>query len=317
MLSSLSLSNGSPCSAPSVSFIESALDELEHEAIYILREGLGQLNRTALLFSGGKDSVVLTHLLARAVYPAPLPCPLLHIDTGHNFPETLAFRDRFARQMGATVWVRKVQDSIDSGLVHEEKGDRPSRNAAQTVTLLEAVRELQLDGLFGGARRDEEKARAKERFFSHRDQHGQWNPRSQRPECWSLMNSFRSPGEHFRVFPLSNWTELDIWRYIRRHELELPSLYFAHPREVVATQNGLLAACAWVQPRPGETMETCSVRFRTVGDMTCTGAVRSQARTLDQVLEEVAFSKQSERSSRQDDRRSDTAMEQRKRYGYF
>lgn len=293
------------------------LDELENEAIYLLREAVAQLERPALLFSGGKDSIVMAHLLQRAFRPGGLPCPLLHIDTGHNFPETLQFRDWFAEQTGAHLIVRSVQDSIDAGRVCEEPGRRPSRNVAQTVTLLDAIDELKLDGLFGGARRDEEKARAKERFFSHRDAAGQWDPKNQRPECWNLVNAQKRPGEHFRIFPLSNWTEMDIWRYIQHHGVPVPELYFAHARRVIRTGSMLLAESAWVQPLPGECSETLQVRFRTIGDMTCTGAVVSNACNLPEVLQEVSEARDSERGTRADDRRSESAMEDRKRLGYF
>lgn len=276
---------------------------LEHEAIYYLREAVAQLERPALLFSGGKDSIVLAHLCRQAFLE--LPCPLLHVDTGHNFPETLEFRDRFVQQLKARLIVASVQDSIDRGTVQEETGPRPSRNAAQSVTLLEAVAEHRLDGLLGGARRDEEKARAKERFFSHRDQHGQWRPKEQRPEFWSLVNAAHHPHEHFRIFPLSNWTELDIWRYIQRYQIEVPSLYFARPRRVDAQ---LLA-----DPEGQEEM----VRFRTIGDTTCTGAFRSQACTIEEILQELETTRESERGTRADDQRSQAAMEDRKRLGYF
>ncbi|MBT9584919.1 sulfate adenylyltransferase subunit 2 [bacterium] len=294
-----------------------ALKSLENEAIYLLREAIGQLERPALLFSGGKDSIVMAHLLGKAFAPGPLPCPLLHIDTGHNFPETLDFRDRFAQQIGAQLLVRHVEQSIQSGRVAEESGPRPSRNTAQTVTLLDAIQELSLDGLLGGARRDEEKARAKERFFSHRDRSGQWDPKNQRPECWNLINGLKHPGEHFRIFPLSNWTELDIWRYIQAQQIEVPCLYFAHQRQVIHTQGMLLAQCPWVQPLAGEESRETQVRFRTIGDMTCTGAVPSTASNLAEILAEIGQSRRSERGTRADDQRSEAAMEDRKRLGYF
>ena len=288
---------------------------VEHEAIYYLREAVAQLERPALLFSGGKDSIVLAHLCYKAFQG--LPCPLLHIDTGHNFPETLEFRDRFAKEMGAQLLIARVEESLLKGTVQEESGPRPSRNAAQSTTLKEAIAHYRLDGLLGGGRRDEEKARSKERFFSHRDQHSQWKPKEQRPEFWSLVNAERHPGEHFRIFPLSNWTELDIWRYIQRHEIELPDLYFAHQREVIHSQGMLLARGAWTQPLDQERVSTQWVRFRTVGDMTCTGAVLSQAKSLDEIVQEVRFSPTSERGTRADDQRSQAAMEDRKRLGYF
>jgi sulfate adenylyltransferase subunit 2 len=294
-----------------------ALKSLENEAIYHLREAIAWLERPALLFSGGKDSIVLADLLRRAFAPGPLPCAFLHIDTGHNFPETLVFRDRFAEQLGVRLVIRCVEDSIRAGRVAEETGPRPSRNAAQTVTLLDTVAELGLDGLIGGARRDEEKARAKERFFSHRDGSGLWDPKNQRPECWSLINGLKQAGEHFRVFPLSNWTELDIWRYLEQHSLELPSLYFAHRRRVIHTCAMQLAESTWVQPLAGEVCQEKTVRFRTVGDMTCTGAVDSNARTVAQVIDEISGATRSERGTRVDDQRSEAAMEDRKRLGYF
>jgi len=290
---------------------------LENEAIYILREAVAQFERLALLFSGGKDSIVLAHLLQRAFHPGPFPCPLLHIDTGHNFQETLEFRDAFASRIGAQLVVRAVEDSIRSGRVAEESGPRPSRNAAQTITLLDAVQELGLDALLGGARRDEEKARAKERFFSHRDSLGQWDPKNQRPECWNLVNGLKHKGEHFRVFPLSNWTELDIWRYIECQNLEVPSLYFCHQRRVVQTQGMLLAESHWVQPLNGEWVESRLIRFRTVGDMTCTGATESCALDVAQIIAEIRQARRSERGGRADDQRSLAAMEDRKRLGYF
>ncbi|HET7535615.1 MAG TPA: sulfate adenylyltransferase subunit CysD [Candidatus Didemnitutus sp.] len=295
----------------------SHLDALEHEAIYIIREAAVQFAHTAILFSGGKDSLVLATLARRALAPARPPFPLLHIDTGHNFPETLAFRDRFARESGYRLVVRRVQDTIDAGRVTEETGPNASRNALQTTTLLDAIAELKLDAVFGGGRRDEEKARAKERIFSHRDEFGQWDPKNQRPELWNLYNGRKRPGEHFRVFPLSNWTELDIWSYIQREKLPLPSLYFSHEREVFARNGTLLAMSPHLSLQKGEAARRERVRFRTVGDMTCTGALRSAANTLDEIVAEVAAARQTERGTRYDDRRSDTAMEDRKRQGYF
>ncbi len=295
----------------------SHLDLLEHEAVYILREAAVQFPNAVILFSGGKDSLVLATIARRAFAPSRPPFALLHIDTGHNFPETLEFRDRFARESGYRLIVRRVQDTIDAGRVAEETGLHASRNALQTVTLLDAVAELGLDAALGGGRRDEEKARAKERIFSHRDEFGQWDPKNQRPELWNLFNGRKRSGEHFRVFPLSNWTELDIWSYIQRERLPLPSLYFAHEREVLLRNGTLLAASPVVTPLPGEPIRRERVRFRTVGDMTCTGAIRSAAATLDDIVGEVAAARQTERGTRYDDRRSDTAMEDRKRQGYF
>jgi sulfate adenylyltransferase subunit 2 len=295
----------------------SHLDLLEHESIHLLRETAAQFPQAAILFSGGKDSLVLAALARRAFAPARSPFPLLHIDTGHNFPETLEFRDRFAHDFGFKLIIRTVQASIDAGRATEETGPNASRNALQTVTLLDAVAELRLDAALGGARRDEEKARAKERLFSHRDEFGQWDPRNQRPELWNLYNGRKRPGEHFRVFPLSNWTELDIWAYIQREKLPLPSLYFAHEREVFLRHGTLLAVSPHLPLLPGETSRRERVRFRTVGDMTCTGAIRSAAATLDEIVAEVAAARQTERGTRHDDRRSETAMEDRKRQGYF
>ncbi len=295
----------------------SYLRELEAEAIYVLREVAAQFERSVLLFSGGKDSIVLTHLARKAFYPGRIPFPLLHIDTGHNFPETLEFRDRLVERLGVQLIVRYVQDSIDQGRVQEEPGPNPSRNALQTVTLLDALKELKIDAAIGGARRDEEKARAKERFFSHRDVFGQWDPKNQRPELWHLYNGRKRPGEHFRVFPLSNWTELDVWEYIAAEAIEVPSLYFAHWREVVERDGVLLAVGPYVTPLDGEVPQRKRVRFRTIGDMTCTGAVESDATTVEEILWEVATSRLTERGTRADDRRSEAAMEERKRLGYF
>lgn len=295
----------------------SQLDSLEHEAIHILRETSAQFPRAAILFSGGKDSLVLAALARKAFAPAPPPFALLHIDTGHNFPETLEYRDRFVRDFGYQLIVRSVADSIAQGRVAEETGPNASRNALQSVTLLDAIAELKLDAALGGGRRDEEKARAKERVFSHRDASGRWDPKHQRPELWNLYNGRKQSGEHFRVFPLSNWTELDIWAYIDREKLPLPSLYFAHDREVFLRQGTLLAASPYLPLQPGEKSSRERVRFRTVGDMTCTGAVRSNAATLQTIIAEVAAARQTERGTRYDDRRSDTAMEDRKRAGYF
>ncbi len=293
------------------------LQQLESEAIYVLREVAAQFERPVLLFSGGKDSILLVHLARRAFWPARIPFPLLHIDTGHNFPETLAFRDRLVAQMGVELLVRYVQDSIDRGRVVEERGPTASRNALQTVTLLDALVELRVDAAIGGARRDEEKARAKERFFSHRDRFGQWDPKNQRPELWNLYNGRKAPGEHFRVFPLSNWTELDIWQYVQEQGIELPSLYFAHRRDVFSRDGTLLAVSPYLPLLPGEKVENKLVRFRTIGDMTCTGAVESTATTVAEVIAELAAARTTERGTRADDRRSETAMEDRKRQGYF
>jgi sulfate adenylyltransferase subunit 2 len=295
----------------------SHLTLLENESIHVLREVAGQFERPALLFSGGKDSIVMTWLAQKAFHPAPIPFPLLHIDTGQNFPETIEFRDRFAANLGVDLQVRYVQDSIDRGRVTEEQGPGASRNALQTVTLLDALRELRVDAAMGGARRDEEKARAKERFFSHRDEFGQWNPRNQRPELWSIYNGRKNPREHFRVFPLSNWTELDIWQYVAREAIEMPSLYFAHDRDVLERDGVLLAHGPFVPAEPGETPRTRRVRFRTIGDVTCTGAVLSEAASVQEVLRETMTARVTERGGRSDDKRSDTSLEDRKRLGYF
>ncbi len=293
------------------------LRELEAEAIYIIRETASQFERPAMLFSGGKDSIVMTHLARKAFYPARIPFPLLHIDTGHNFPETIRFRDELVTKIGATLLVRNVQDSIDQGRVKEEKGPNASRNMLQTVTLLDALEELKVDAAMGGARRDEEKARAKERFFSHRDEFGQWDPKNQRPELWMLLNGKKHMGEHFRVFPLSNWTEMDVWMYIALEEIAIPNLYFSHRREVVDRNGMLLAMSDYITVRDTETVKEMTVRFRTIGDMTCTGAVLSPASSLSEIIDEVAASKTTERGTRADDKRSETAMEDRKKAGYF
>ncbi|MEM1271419.1 MAG: sulfate adenylyltransferase subunit CysD [Bacteroidota bacterium] len=293
------------------------LDRLEAEGIYLMREVAAQFERPVLLFSGGKDSITLVHLARKAFFPGPIPFPLLHIDTGHNFEEAITFRDELAERAEATLLVRYVQDSINAGRAVEETGPNPSRNVLQIVTLLDALNELKADAAIGGARRDEEKARAKERFFSHRDRFGQWDPKNQRPELWNLFNGRHQPGEHFRVFPLSNWTELDIWRYIKREGIDLPSIYFAHPREVVRRDGTLLAKSEYITLLEGETYEQHIVRFRTLGDMTCTGAVFSDASTVDEIIAEVASARVTERGGRADDKRSEAAMEDRKRVGYF
>ena len=293
------------------------LAQLEHEAIFIMREVAAQFERPALLFSGGKDSIVMVRLAQKAFAPAKLPFPLVHIDTGHNFPEAIEFRDRLAKELGARLIVRYVEDSIKAGRAVEEKGLNPSRNGLQTVTLLDTIEELKFDACLGGARRDEEKARAKERFFSHRDEFGQWDPKNQRPELWNLFNGRKNHGEHFRVFPLSNWTEMDVWQYITREAIPLPSLYFSHEREVVNRGGNLLANTPFITLLPGEKFERRIIRFRTVGDATCTGAVESTASTLSEIIQEVAAARQTERGTRADDKRSETAMEDRKKEGYF
>ena len=291
--------------------------QLESESIFILREFAAQFDKPVLLFSGGKDSIVMAHLARKAFYPAKLPFPLLHVDTGHNFPETIEFRDKLVAEHGAQLIVGSVEESIRQGRVVEEKGPNASRNALQTVTLLDALEKHQFDAALGGGRRDEEKARAKERFFSHRDEFGQWDPKNQRPELWNIFNGRKLHGEHFRVFPLSNWTEMDIWQYIKAEKIDLPNLYFSHKREVIERSGTILALTDFLQPHEGETVTERVVRFRTVGDATCTGAVESKASTLDDIIEEVAAARITERGGRADDKRSDSAMEDRKRQGYF
>jgi sulfate adenylyltransferase subunit 2 len=296
----------------------SHLDELEAEAVHIMREVAAELERPVLLFSGGKDSIVLLRLAEKAFRPAGFPFPVMHIDTGHNFPEVIEFRDRRMSELGERLIVASVQESIDRGRVAEETGPRASRNRLQTTTLLDAIEEHGFDAAIGGARRDEERARAKERIFSFRDDFGQWNPRAQRPELWNLYNARVRKGEHVRVFPISNWTELDVWQYIAREGLELPAIYFAHERKVFRRDGMLYAASEFVERYPDEEPFTETVRFRTVGDMSCTGGVRSHAGTLEEVVAEIAATRVSERGeTRADDRFSEAAMEDRKRVGYF
>lgn len=293
------------------------LKELEAESIYVLREAAAQFERPVILFSGGKDSIVVTHLAHKAFYPAKLPFPLLHIDTGHNFQETLDYRDNLVQQLGAELIVGSVQESIDKGRVKEETGYYASRNKLQTVTLLDTIEQHRFDAAIGGARRDEEKARAKERFFSHRDEFGQWNPKNQRPELWSIYNGKKSMGEHFRVFPISNWTEMDVWQYIYLEQIPMPSLYFTHQREVFERDGQWLAAEPCIPRKPTEQVLSKQVRCRTIGDITCTGLTLSTAHSLEDIIEEIAASRVTERGSRADDKRSETAMEDRKKAGYF
>ena len=294
------------------------LRDIESEAIHVIREVAAELERGVLLFSGGKDSAVLLHLARKAFWPAALPFPVMHVDTGHNFPEVVEYRDRMVADMGAKLVVASVQESIDNGRVVEESGPRASRNRLQSVTLLDAIEEHGFKAAFGGARRDEERARAKERILSFRDDFGQWDPKAQRPELWNLYNGFIKPGEHVRVFPLSNWTELDVWEYIRVEGIVLPSIYFAHTREVFKRDGMLYANSDFVELLPDETPFEESVRFRTVGDMSCTGAVRSTAASLDEVVLEIAATRVTERGeTRADDRVSEAAMEDRKKEGYF
>ncbi|WP_214325921.1 sulfate adenylyltransferase subunit CysD [Nonomuraea sediminis] len=299
-------------------YTTSQLDVLEAEAIHIMREVAAEFERPCLLFSGGKDSIVMLRIAEKAFWPAPIPFPLMHVDTGHNFSEVIDFRDRRAAELGARLVVASVQDSIDAGRVAEETGRRASRNRLQTTTLLDAIEEHEYDAVFGGARRDEEKARAKERVFSFRDDFGQWDPKNQRPELWNLYNGRIRKGEHIRVFPLSNWTELDIWDYIRREGIEIPSIYFAHTRKVFERDGMLLPDSEVVQRGEDEPLFESVVRYRTVGDMTCTGAVQSTAATVEEIIEEIAATRITERgATRADDRASEAAMEDRKREGYF
>jgi len=293
------------------------LEQLEAEAIYILRETAAQFENPGLLFSGGKDSIVMAHLAYKAFHPSRLPFPLVHVDTGHNFPETITFRDKFVEKIGARLVVGSVQASIDEGKVQEETGLDASRNALQTVTLLDTIDQHGFDACLGGGRRDEEKARAKERFFSHRDDFGQWDPKNQRPELWNLFNGRKHQGEHFRVFPLSNWTEMDIWQYIKEENIDLPELYFAAERECLVRNGTILAISDFVSPREGEVVEKKSIRFRTMGDATITGAIESVATDYDAIIDEVAAARQTERGNRADDKRSETSMEDRKKEGYF
>jgi sulfate adenylyltransferase subunit 2 len=303
---------------PRPDYLPSQLDVLESESIHIMREVAAEFERPVLLFSGGKDSVVMLELAARAFWPARVPFPVMHVDTGHNFPEVLEFRDRRIDELGARLIVASVQESIDAGRVAEETGRWASRNRLQTTTLLDAIESNQFDAVFGGARRDEEKARAKERVFSFRDEFGQWDPKNQRPELWNIYNTRIRRGEHIRVFPLSNWTELDIWHYIAREQLEIPSIYFAHSRRVFERDGILLADSEYVTRLPDEPIVEAKVRYRTVGDMTCTGAVESIASTVEQVIAEIAVTRITERGqTRADDRTSEAAMEDRKREGYF
>ncbi len=295
----------------------SHLKQLEDEGIYIMREVAAQFERPVLLFSGGKDSIIMVHLALKAFHPAKIPFPLMHVDTGHNFPETIAFRDKLVKKTGVELIVGSVQESINNGRVKEETGPDASRNALQTITLLDTLKEYQVDAALGGGRRDEEKARAKERFFSHRDVFGQWDPKNQRPELWNLYNGRKNPGEHFRVFPISNWTEMDVWQYIAQEKIEIPELYFAHQRKVFNRRGVWLADTEYVNRMDEENLEEKTVRFRTIGDATCTGAVLSTASNMEEIIQEVAAARQTERGNRHDDKRSETAMEDRKRQGYF
>ena len=293
------------------------LAELEAESIYVMREVAAQFDRPAILFSGGKDSIVVTHIAAKAFAPAKIPMPLVHIDTGHNFPETLEFRDELVNRLGANLIVGSVQKTIEDGKVREETGHNASRNKLQTTTLIDTIDENKFDACIGGARRDEEKARAKERFFSHRDDFSQWDPKNQRPELWNLFNGMHAPDEHFRVFPLNNWTEVDVWNYILSENIQLPNLYYAHERECVRRDGQILANSIYLNLREEETPEMIKVRFRTLGDLTITGAFESDAETIEAIIDEVAATRITERGGRMDDKRSFSAMEDRKKEGYF
>ena len=293
------------------------LQELEAEAIYVIREVYAQFDNPAILFSGGKDSIVVAHLARKAFFPAKIPFPFVHIDTGHNFPETMAFRNQLIKDLGVQLVVGSVQESIDEGAVVEETGINASRNALQTTTLLDTIERNNFDACMGGARRDEEKARAKERFFSHRDDFGQWDPKNQRPELWNIFNGRKNFGEHFRVFPISNWTEMDVWQYILLEEIDLPSLYFARPRKVIRRNNSWLPVSEYITVRPTEEVVEKMVRFRTLGDITITGGDESEADNLEKIIQEVASTRVTERGNREDDKRSESAMEDRKKEGYF
>jgi sulfate adenylyltransferase subunit 2 len=295
----------------------SHLKELESEAIYVIREVVAQFERPALLFSGGKDSIVLAYLSKKAFYPARIPFPLVHIDTGHNFPETMEYRDWLVNELNVQLVVGSVQESIDKGRVKEESGYYASRNSLQTITLLDTIEKYKYDAAMGGARRDEEKARAKERFFSHRDEFGQWDPKNQRPELWNIFNGRKNTGEHFRVFPISNWTEMDVWQYLYMENIPIPKLYYAHEREVINRDGALLSTSPWLLLKPDEKPYKARVRFRTCGDMPITGAVESDADTMEKIINEVAASRKTERGTRADDKRGETAMEDRKKSGYF
>ena len=293
------------------------LAELESESIFVIREVAAQFERPVLLFSGGKDSIIMTHLARKAFWPAPLPFPLLHIDTGHNFEETIQYRDDLVKQIGARLIVGSVQESIDTGRASEEKGYSASRNVLQTITLLDTIEKYKFDAALGGGRRDEEKARAKERFFSHRDEFGQWDPKNQRPELWNIFNGKKNIGEHFRVFPISNWTEMDVWQYIYIEKIPLPSLYFTHQREVFNRDGVWMAKAPYMKLKDNEHYEMKTVRCRTIGDITCTGLTLSAANSLEEIIGEIAATRVTERGGRADDLRSDAAMEDRKKEGYF
>ena len=295
----------------------SHLRELESESIFIMREVGAQFDNPALLFSGGKDSIVMVHLAKKAFWPAKIPFPLFHIDTGHNFEETIVFRDELVEELGVQLIVGSVQEAIDEGRSTEEKGFNASRNLLQTTTLLDGIEKHKIDAALGGGRRDEEKARAKERFFSHRDEFGQWDPKNQRPELWNIFNGRKNMGEHFRVFPLSNWTEMDIWQYIYLENIHIPSLYYTHEREVFNRDGVWLAAASFMKRKDNEEVVTKQVRCRTIGDISCTGLSLSTADNLEDIIQEIAATRVTERGSREDDKRSESAMEDRKKEGYF
>lgn len=300
-----------------LSYNLSHIKELEAEAIFVMREVASQFENPCLMFSGGKDSILMAHLAKKAFFPAKIPFPFLHVDTGHNFPETLTFRDKLIEELGVKLIIGSVQEAIDKGLVTEETGVNATRNGLQIAPLLEAIEVHKFDAALGGARRDEEKARAKERFFSHRDEFGQWDPKNQRPELWNIFNGRKRMGEHFRVFPLSNWTELDVWQYIASEKVELPNLYFSHEREVFQRDGVWLAVSDYIPMKPDEKTEKRVVRYRTIGDMTVTGATLSKASNLDEIVAEIASTRVTERGGRSDDKRSETSMEDRKKEGYF
>jgi sulfate adenylyltransferase subunit 2 len=295
----------------------SHLSQLENEAIFIMREVAAQFEKPVLLFSGGKDSIVMVRLAQKAFWPAKIPFPLLHVDTGHNFEETIVFRDKLVKDLGVELIVGSVQEAIDQGKSVEEKGLNPSRNMLQIKTLLDSLEKYKFDAAFGGGRRDEEKARAKERFFSHRDEFGQWDPKNQRPELWNLFNGKKHIGEHFRVFPLSNWTEMDVWQYIATENIPIPNIYYTHEREVVNRDGVYLANSPFITLLDGEKVEKRQIRFRTIGDMTCTGAIVSNASEIEDIILEVSAARETERGTRADDKRSEAAMEDRKKEGYF
>lgn len=293
------------------------IQQLESEAILIMREVAAQFEKPVLLFSGGKDSIVMAHLAKKAFFPGKIPFPFMHVDTGHNFEETIKFRDWLMEELGVELLISSVQDAIDQGKVREETGQRASRNSLQIPALLDGLEQHKFDAAFGGARRDEEKARAKERFFSHRDEFGQWDPKNQRPELWNLFNGRKLMGENFRIFPLSNWTEMDVWQYIAAEDVKIPNLYFSHEREVFLRDGVYLAKSEYIENYDDEVIEKKTVRFRTIGDVTCTGAVLSEAGTLEDIIQEVASARVTERGGRADDKRSEAAMEERKKQGYF